>query len=55
MSIMDQVYGEFYAEYDEDSALWCVFNTETSQAYSTHSDEASAKEAVKERQERQMA
>ena len=32
----------FYAEYDEDTAFWCVFGTETGFCYGTYCGEAEA-------------
>ena len=35
--------GEFYVDYDEDSAFFCLFNTESPRALSSYSDEGVAK------------
>ena len=35
-------YGEFYAEYDDNCGLWCVFGTESGFCYSTYLDEGEA-------------
>jgi len=36
--------GEFYADYDDDSGLWCVFHTENGHAYSSWSSREEAEE-----------
>jgi hypothetical protein len=36
--------GEFYADLDEDTDLYCVFHTETTKAYSSWSSMEQAKE-----------
>lgn len=36
--------GEFYAEYDEESASWCVFHTGGEHAYSSWSGQEEAEE-----------
>lgn len=43
-----KVIGEFYAEYDEDSKTWCVFNSESPKALATYSNEHEAKEHAEE-------
>jgi hypothetical protein len=40
---------EYYADYDEDTALWCVFHTEKDDfAFATFADEQSAKDKAAE-------
>jgi len=34
--------GEFYADWDEDSGSYCVFNTESSKAYASYADKGDA-------------
>jgi hypothetical protein len=45
--------GEYYAKYDNDSKMWCVFHTDLKpkegHAFSSHASKESAKEAAKER------
>ncbi len=42
--------GEFYAEYDRNSEMWCVFHTESDGfCYETHLDERSAQEGAKQK------
>ena len=36
--MMDTKGGEFYADLDEDSGLYCVFHTETEKAYASFAD-----------------
>lgn len=41
--------GEYYADYDPETGLWCVFHTETNRAYASFSSEAEAKEEADKR------
>lgn len=37
----------FYADYDSESALWCVFGDRSDFAYESYADRAEAKERAK--------
>lgn len=37
---------ERYVDFDADTALWCVFGTESGFAYSSHASEEDAKQAL---------
>lgn len=39
-----QTVGEYYADYDADSAMWCVFHTEGSSAYASFADPGDARD-----------
>lgn len=41
--------GEYYAEYDKDTELWCVFDSESSKAHASYADKASAEKDAKKR------
>lgn len=39
--------GEFrYVDYDEETALWCVFGLDSGHAYSSHASQEGAKESL---------
>lgn len=40
---------QFYADYDENSQLYCVFGTETGKAYSSYASQEEAEEDAKKR------
>lgn len=42
---------EFYAEHDEETDYWCVFDTEVGKAWATCCDQKSAEEKAKEMNE----
>lgn len=41
--------GEFYAEYDNDTKLWCVFDSESPKAHASYADKASAEKDAEKR------
>ena len=41
--------GEYYADLDLKTNLWCVFHTETARAYASFADEGQAKEEADKR------
>jgi len=45
----EKIMEEYYVDYDKLSGLWCVFNTETSKAYSSWATREQAKEDADER------
>lgn len=40
--------GEYYADYDEKTGLWCIFHTENGHAYASYSDKYEAERRAKE-------
>lgn len=41
---------EMYVDYDEDTALWCVFGLESGHAYVSRADEKSANDWLEEKE-----
>ena len=47
--VEEKPVGEYYVDYDEDSASYCVFHTEGPKAYSSWSDESEAQKDADKR------
>lgn len=43
----DLAKGEFYAELDKESGLYCVFHTESAKAFASYADEDEAKDKAR--------
>ena len=43
-AIQKDKVGSFYADFDEESGMWCVFGTESGFAYYSYADKESADE-----------
>lgn len=44
--------GDFYADYDASSGLWCVFGTESGFAYGSYASEEEANEKARKHSKR---
>jgi hypothetical protein len=46
---MDNVKGEYYADWDECTFMWCVFHSESGKAHASYATEKEAKEDASRR------